>query len=233
MQGVPAVLKQALAASFCALQAWFDQNLPSATENWVSSKQLSTGFWGSWMFSRKHQPFSNSSIPWSARGGTQPPLGFPSSPLETWLSAHLHPFISWGALPSGQRGATFWLVSEGVSSRITFKGPFWRRPSRDGAEVPLIHSPSTLNKNPSLHSKFVPGHPSSQSSHVFLITSPSSSTCSHSLMSCYSTSLSYLSSTPRSSIVRPCVGTLVVSLPLVCEREDTLLAVHCLALALP
>ena len=45
-----------------------------------------------------------------------------------------------------------------------------------GAWVPLTHSPSMLKRKPSLHSKSVPGQPSSQSSHVFLTTSPLAST---------------------------------------------------------
>ena len=47
---------------------------------------------------------------------------------------------------------------------------------RPGAWVPLTHSPSMLKRKPSLHSKSVPGQPSSQSSQVFLTTSPVSST---------------------------------------------------------
>ena len=49
---------------------------------------------------------------------------------------------------------------------------------RPGAWVPLTHSPSMLKRKPSLHSKSVPGQPSSQSSQVFLTTSPVSSTWS-------------------------------------------------------
>ena len=86
------------------------------------------------------------------RGGTHPPLGFPSSPLVTWSSVHLHPFISSDVLPTGQMGATLTLVSDGASSRITFSGPAWILLRISGAEVPFIHSPSTLNRTPSLHS---------------------------------------------------------------------------------
>ena len=46
-----------------------------------------------WRFSRKHHPSSSSSIPWSARGLMQPPLGFPSRPFVTGPETHLQPFL--------------------------------------------------------------------------------------------------------------------------------------------
>ena len=135
----------------------------------MSSKQLLVGLVWSCTLSKKHQPFSNSGTPWSlrclyitthsgvgvtyVRGGIHPPLGFPSSPLVTGSSVHLHPFISSDVLPSGQIGATFTLVSDGASSRTTFNGPALILSRTAGADVPLIHSPSTLNRTPSLHSK--------------------------------------------------------------------------------